>query len=80
VGGARRAREPQMTRDSITNKRLIGLFLLGFLLFNYPFVSLFNLPVFVLGFPLLYAYLFAAWAVYIVLIVLIIHSRQRGES
>ncbi|MCU0558461.1 MAG: hypothetical protein MUF67_14305 [Desulfobacterales bacterium] len=69
-----------MTRDSIINKRLIGLSLMGYLLFNFPLVSLFNLPAFVLGFPLLYAYLFGAWAAYIVLIVLIIHSRPRGVS
>ncbi|HSM75344.1 MAG TPA: hypothetical protein VK852_11925 [Desulfobacterales bacterium] len=69
-----------MTRDNIINRRLIGLFLMGYLLFNYPFLSLFNLPAFVLGFPLLYAYLFAAWAAYIVLIVLITHSRPRGVS
>ncbi|MDZ7596964.1 MAG: hypothetical protein WAV08_03945 [Desulfobacterales bacterium] len=69
-----------MTRDSIINKRLIGLSLMGYLLFNFPLVSLFNLPEFVLGFPLLYAYLFGAWAAYIVLIVLIIHSRPRGVS
>lgn len=53
---------------------------MGYLLFNFPLVSLFNLPAFVLGFPLLYAYLFGAWAAYIVLIVLIIHSRPRGVS
>lgn len=69
-----------MTRDSIINKRLIGLFFLGYLLFNFPILSLFNLPEFVLGFPLLYAYLFAAWAGFIVLIILIVHSRPRGVS
>lgn len=69
-----------MIRDSIINKRLIGLFLMGYLLFNYPLLSLFNLPKFVLGFPLLYVYLFAAWAAFIVLMVLIVHSRPRGMS
>ena len=69
-----------MTRDSIINKRLIGLFFLGYLLFNFPLLSIFNLPEFVLGFPVLYAYIFAAWATFIVLVILIVHSRPQGVS
>jgi hypothetical protein len=48
--------------------RLIAVFLLGCLLFNYPLLSLFNLSGSVGGVPLLYAYIFAAWAVVIGLI------------
>ena len=43
-----------MTRDTYKNKRLVSLFLLGCLLFNYPILSIFNLPETVLGIPLLY--------------------------
>ena len=42
--------------------RLMGLFLLGVLLFNYPVLALFNLPQTLFGIPLLYFHLFAAWA------------------
>jgi hypothetical protein len=49
-------------------QRLIGLFLLGCLLFNFPLLSLFNVRSTVFGVPLLYAYLFAAWLLVIVLV------------
>ncbi len=51
--------------------RLVGLFLLGSLLFNYPLLALFNVKAAVFGIPLLYAYLFAAWAVLIALVAVI---------
>lgn len=50
--------------------RLVALFLLGCLLFSYPLLSLFNVGGTVLGIPLLYAYLFGAWAALIVLMIL----------
>jgi hypothetical protein len=49
-------------------QRLVGLFLLGCLLFNFPLLSLFNIGRTVLGVPLLYAYLFAAWLLVIALV------------
>jgi hypothetical protein len=48
-------------------QRLAALFALGVLLFNYPMVALFDRPAMVLGVPLLYAYLFGAWALLIAL-------------
>ena len=57
-----------MTKASRKGQRLVGLFLLGCLLFNYPLLAIFNLRATVLGIPLLYAYLFAAWALLIVLV------------
>jgi hypothetical protein len=36
--------------------------MLGMVLFNFPVLALFNAPSTVLGVPVLYAYLFAAWA------------------
>lgn len=59
-----------MTPDRLKNRRLAGVFLLGWVLFNYPVLSLFNRPVALLGIPLLYAYVFGAWALLIVLIML----------
>jgi hypothetical protein len=52
-------------------ERLIGLFLLGCLLFNFPLLALFNQPATILGIPLLYTYLFAAWGLLIALVALI---------
>ena len=45
----------------------VALFMLGCLLFNYPLIELFDRPVLVAGVPLLYAYLFGAWALLIAL-------------
>jgi hypothetical protein len=56
-----------MQKSSRKGQQLVGLFLLGCLLFNYPMLALFNVRATVLGVPLLYAYLFAAWALLIVL-------------
>ena len=65
-----------MTTDTNRTKRVIGLFLLGYVLFNYPLVSLVNLPVMVFGIPLLYGYFFGIWLVLIVLTALIVRSRD----
>ena len=54
-----------MQKASRKGPRLVGLFLLGCLLFNYPLLELFNVHGRVLGVPVLYAYLFAAWALLI---------------
>jgi hypothetical protein len=65
-----------MTKTSRRGSRLLALFLLGCLLFNYPMLALFNVRASVLGIPLLYAYLFAAWALLIALLALVM---ERGE-
>ena len=65
-----------MTKTSRRAPRLAGLFLLGCLLFNYPMLALFNVRASVFGIPLLYAYLFAAWALLIALVALVM---ERGD-
>lgn len=67
-----------MTTDSVKNKRLVGLFLLGCVLFNYPILHLFNLERFLAGLPLIYVYMFTVWSLLIVAIALI--SRIRSAS
>ena len=67
-----------MTREKINGRRLVGLFLLGMLLFNFPLIYLFNRPLLILGIPILYLYLFAAWAL-IVFLTLII-SRAKPDT
>ena len=49
----------------------MGLFLLGCLLFNFPLLALFNVRATLFGIPMLYAYLFTAWALLIALVALI---------
>ena len=61
-----------MITEPTRTKRLIGLFLLGYLLFSPPIISLFNRPQMILGIPLLYGYIFAAWVLLIVLVALIV--------
>jgi hypothetical protein len=55
--------------------RLAFLFMLGVLLFNYPVLALFNVEGRVFGVPVLYAYIFAAWALLIALVALVM---ERG--
>jgi hypothetical protein len=57
-----------MNKQNVKGQRLVALFLLGNLLFNYPLLALFNRPDFVFGIPVLYAYVFGAWAMFIVLL------------
>jgi hypothetical protein len=65
-----------MHASSRKRQQLVGLFLLGCLFFNYPLVTLFDRPLLVLGVPLLYAYLFGAWALLIALVALIVERRE----
>jgi len=60
-----------MSPDSRKTRRLAGIFLLGWVLLNYPILSLFNIPATVGGIPLLYAFVFAAWALIVGLVGLI---------
>ena len=59
--------------------RLAGVFLAGCLLFGYPLLALFNVPARILGIPVLYAYLFSAWALLIVLVALLTEGRDPGD-
>jgi hypothetical protein len=63
-----------MTRPSIKGQRLVALFLLGLLLFNYPLLNLFAGPGQVLGIPLLYVYVFAVWALLLALIAWVVEK------
>ncbi len=42
-------------------QRFVALCMLGFLLFNYPVLALFNVQGSLFGVPVLYAWLFGAW-------------------
>jgi len=55
-------------------QRFIALCMLGMVLFNFPVLALFNVAGTVLGVPVLYAYLFAAWAAMIAVMALLAES------
>ena len=52
-------------------QRLVALCMLGTMLFNFPLLTLFNVPGTVFGVPLLYAYIFVAWATMIALMAIV---------
>jgi hypothetical protein len=66
-----------MLRRTVRRDRMIGLFVLGAVLFNPPVLNLFGGTVF--GWPALYVYLFAAWAV-IIIGVAIVSERGAGST
>lgn len=66
-----------MNRSIITGQRLAAVFLLGCVLFNYPLIALFNKPVEIADIPLLYFFLFGAWAL---LIGLMAWAIERGRE
>ncbi len=69
-----------MISSLIRGQRLVALFLLGCLLFNYPLLYLFNSNSQIFGIPLLYAYIFAAWALLIGLMAWVVEHAGRKSS
>ena len=64
-----------MARPSVKGQRLVALFLLGCLLFNYPLLNLFSYSGEVFGIPLLYVYIFGVWALLIGVMALVVEMR-----
>ena len=60
-----------MTDSETRGQRFVALCMLGIVLFNYPVLALFNVPETVFGIPVLYAYIFIAWAALIGMMALI---------
>jgi hypothetical protein len=65
-----------MYRAVVKSQRLAAVFLLGMLLFNYPLMAVFNSSGQVFGIPVLYAYIFASWALLIALMALIVERSR----
>ncbi len=61
-----------MNKRQLKGQRLIVIFLVGSLLFNYPLLSVFSHNGLLWGIPILYIYIFAAWAALIGLLALVI--------
>jgi len=65
-----------MFQSMVKSQRLAALFLLGVVLFNYPVLALFNRAAEVLGIPVLYAFIFGAWAALIGLLALVVERSR----
>jgi len=65
-----------MKRSGISSERIVGLLILGILMFSPPFILIFDKPVLVAGIPLLFLYLFLAWAALIALMMLVVERTQ----
>jgi hypothetical protein len=63
-----------MSNPESKGQRFVALCMLGMLLFNYPILTLFNVPGVIFGVPVLYAYLFITWAALIALMALLAES------
>jgi len=66
--------------DPTRNKRLVFLFLMGYVLFNYPLISLFDLPKVVGGIPLLYGYIFTVWGLLIALVGITVRAPRQKSA
>ncbi len=62
--------------DRRKGARLVALALVGFVLFNYPFLALVSDERRVLGIPVLYAYLFLSWGALIALLALVVRQSE----
>ena len=61
-------------KDRLQGTRLAAAAVLGILVFNYPFLAVFDADALVAGVPLLWAYLFVTWALFIALLAWIARS------
>ena len=62
------------------NESLLALFALGVVLFNPPLLLLFSVDATLFGFPALYIYIFASWALLVVLVSMIVNRRSRSPG
>ncbi|GAB2642340.1 hypothetical protein GCM10027270_33360 [Nocardioides ginkgobilobae] len=61
--------------DGRTRARLVALAVAAFALFGYPLLRVFDREVIVLGVPLVWLYVFAAWGLLIALVALVVRER-----
>lgn len=63
-------------RHRLISSRLAAVGVLGFLLLNYPLLSLVDLPHRVFGIPLLWIYLYLVWGALIAVLALIVRKAE----
>ena len=64
-----------MEESESKGERMIALCMLGCILFNFPILALFNVSESFFGVPVLYAYIFIAWALLIALMAWVVEKR-----
>lgn len=64
-------------RQSLTSQRLVAVFLVALLAFNYPVLAVFDRAAAWIGVPLLYLALFGAWALVIAAIAWVVEAGRR---
>ncbi len=72
-------KEGRVDNFEIKGQRLVALAMLGCLVFNYPILELFNRTGTVLGIPVLYAFIVAAWCLPSVQMALVVESKDRAD-
>ena len=60
--------------------RLLSVFLLALLLFNFPLIRLFSGQKLLYGFPSLYLYIFGAWLLVILLTIRIVEASGKDSQ
>jgi hypothetical protein len=66
--------------ERLLHQRLVALFVLALLVFNYPLIALWDHEATVLGLPLFPAALFGLWALLIVALAWLLESGGTDES
>lgn len=61
-------------------ERLVAVSIVGLLALNYPLLDLFNRVALVFGVPLLYVYLFLAWALLIAVMAMVLERKAPGDA
>ena len=64
-------------RRGLAGQRLVAVFLTAALLFNYPMLSLFDRPEPFFGLPMVWTFLFAIWALLLVVVAWIVERGTR---
>ena len=61
--------------EETRNARLVALAVAAFVLFGYPVLAVFDVDVLVLGVPLVWLYVFTAWAAVVAAVALTVRGR-----
>lgn len=64
-----------MSQHKRHKERLLALAILGGLALNFPLLSLFSQEDLILGIPVLFFYLFLIWALFVLLIALVVRRQ-----
>ena len=67
-------------KDILKSQNLWAVFFLGLFLLNYPVLSIYNIPKFIFGVPLLFIMVFGFWAFLILLTYLVVRKMNRKNN